>query len=678
MSEIAKKIKGSAQEYLDGIGDPRNRDGSSLMAPEDLENDLREVLEWISGDSQFGDVKLPRFGLISLLMRSTPCYVYGHPAMKKDFGTTAFTDGVHIFICDDFYDKLLADSKKSKGNDYGIELLLMHEVMHIAFNHVKRLRQFPADIRNIATDLSINTKLQTGFPDLKWCNTLKEAGLGFKPGDVEKYPKMSEEAIAREIVIDRERKKKEEQKQQQQNGKNGQPQNQQGNQQGNQQPGQGQGQPQNQQGGQQPGQGQGQGQGQNPQGSQQPGQGQGQGQGQPQNQQGSQQPGQGQQGGNQQSGQSGGNGQGQQGGNQQGGQSGGNGQGQEQGEGNGPDNSGEKQFGGDGDQHLFDMKDVIESLRKNGLGNVADALGMPKDGDMEGIEAMEKASQTRKLEAIQKASNQMRENGGKYPGAHIVESAEDYVGDLVKGKLTWKLAIRDAIMGEGMKFKYDPEELGDPYFVEEIEEAVGVALTIGQDIPFKPDETVLVLIDTSGSVDKEDLRAFISEVMELKMASNGFGDAASEVVVLSADTVLRGEPVEITDQNAEMFMSQGVKIYGRGGTDLAEPIRQAAALDLFKDKKIRSLVYFSDLFASIPKFHELGLPEGTSVTYVSAPTTTNRSVEQEEAFRRGVEDYAVVVPIREGIEITLDQMERDAGIAGAEDTGITSGKRMKF
>jgi len=661
MSEIAKKqdAKQVAQSF-DYI-DPEDRSGS-LRAPFRLEEDLREVREYVAGEAMFGSVTLPRFGVLSLLMRTTPCYVYGHEALKKNFGTTAFTDGVHIFICDDFYDKLLKDAKESKGNDSGVELLLMHELMHILFNHTRRLRSFTPDIRNIAMDLSINTKLQLGYPALNWSKTLKETGLGFKPGDTERYPSMSEETIAREVMNEKLRKKMKEDEKQQKNGQGKQDQQQQG--QGQPQNGQGQGQPQNGQGQGQPQNGQGQGQPQNGQGQGQPQNGQGQGQ--PQSGQGQGQPQSGQGQGQPQSGQ----GQGQ--------PQNGQGQGQPQsgqGQGQGQQPSQDNVFNGEGDQHIYDMKDVIKVLEENGLENVAKSLNMPKSDDVEAIEEMQRESDMRKNDAVQRAAVQMQQNPGKYPGAHIVESAAEHILGQSKGKLSWKLALREAIFGDGMRFKYNPEELGDPYFVEEIGKTLGLDLPIGQDLPFKPDETVLVLIDTSGSVANSDLAAFITEVMELKTASSGFGDGASEVVVLSADTVLRGEPVEITDQNADEYMNKGIQLHGRGGTDLADPIKQAAKLDMFKEKKIRSLVYFTDLFASIPKFKELGLPEGTSVTYVSAPSTSEGSAEQEEAFRKGVEDYAVVVPIREGIEVNLDQDARDAGMDGMVDNSPSTPKR---
>ncbi|HCJ8468249.1 TPA: hypothetical protein NV714_001986 [Escherichia coli] len=643
MSEIAKK-----QDIQAVSEDPDDREGSSLRAPLRLEEDLDDVKKYLAGEANIGGNLMPRYGLLSLLLRTTPCFVYGLDSFKKKFGTTAFTDGVHIYICDDFYDKLLKDSKDTKGQDFGIELLILHELMHILFNHNRRLRQYPPDISNIACDLSINTKLQVGYPDLRWAKTLKETGVGFKPGDTERYPKMAEEIIARDLINERNIERQKKKEQEEKNGQKGQQQGQQGqqnNQNGQQQPGQSNGQGQPGQGQGQPGQGNGQGQ--PSQGKGQPGQGNGQGQ---------QQPGQGS-----------GNGQpdpnGQQGQGNQNGQGNGNGQGKK--EKDLPNQNGE--FNGENDRHIYDMKDVVEALEAEGLGNVVKALNLPQSGDSEAMEQLQEQADMRKMEAVQRATAQMAQHGSKYPGGHIVESASEFITGMTRGKLSWKMAIRQALFGDGMKFKYNSDELGAPYFVDEIEEIVGVRIPIGQDLPFKPDEAVLAMVDTSGSVQNEDLRAFISEILELKTASQGMGDSASEVIVLSADTVLRGEPIEITDANAAEYMSKGVPLFGRGGTDLAEAVRQASKLDLFKDKKIKSVVYFTDLFDRAPKFAELGLPEGTSVTYVAAPSTTAGSAAYQEEFAKSVEDYAVVVSIREGIEVNLDQAEREAGVDGYTD-----------
>jgi predicted metal-dependent peptidase len=182
-------------------------------------------------------------------------------------------------------------------------------------------------------------------------------------------------------------------------------------------------------------------------------------------------------------------------------------------------------------------------------------------------------------------------------------------------------------------------------------------------LPFKPEETVLCLIDTSGSVNDKDIRAFLSEIFELKTAASGFGDSASEVIVLSADTVLRGEPIEITDANCDELMSNGVKVFGRGGTSLGNSLKQAVALPMFKDKKIKSVVYFTDLYDTVPQYKDLGLPtDDVAMMFIAAPSTGSQHVAE---FAKGVEGWARVAEINEGIEIDISETSMDMPVAPA-------------
>lgn len=575
MSEIIKKVTGQAGAAVENA----DNDKTSLLASFEIEEMLDDVRLFMTGDQMFQGVPLPRFGVLSLLMQQTPVYCYNHPALRK-ICKTAFTDGIHVFICEDFYRRLEKDVTDSKGQEFGIEPLVMHELMHKLLNHTNRLRQFGPIIANKAEDLSINTKLQLGWPEMKWCKSLRETGLGFKAGDIEKWSPLAEETIAREL-LNQELKKR----QQEQNG-------------------QGKGQPQ-------PGQGQPDPNGQPGQSGGQPGQGQPDPNGQPQQ---------------------------------------GGGQGEEP----------TDEFGGDGDIHTVTPEELIKTLEDAGLDGVIEKLGLPKSTDVEKIGEMKEEAMMRQIEAIQKAAAQMSQNGGKYPGGHIVEAAADMVRGFSKGKLSWRLALREALIGDGQRWQYNDEEPGDPYYVEAYKEAAGVEFYIGQDLPHKPQETVFCLIDTSGSVNQEDIRAFLNEIFELKTATGGFSDAASEIIVMSADTVLRGEPIEITDTNVDELMGQGVKVFGRGGTDLGTSARQALALPMFEDKNIKAFVYFTDLYDTPPRFQDLGLKDGTAVVYVAAPSTHSSHCEE---FARAVEDYARVVEIDEGAEVNLTEDFKDSPVS---------------
>ena len=305
-------------------------EGTSLLwASPDLVEDLEDTIHFMAGDRLIDGMLLPRFGVLSLILRTTPTYVYGHPAFKK-MCKTAFTDGVHVFICDEFYEKLLKDVKEAKGSEFGIEPLILHELMHKMFNHVERLKQFPKGLANKAADLSINTKLRSGFPEIEWCKSLRETGLGFKSGDIEKYIPLSEESIARELLAEEMKKR---QQQQQKQGQN--------------QQGQGQGQPQQGQGGQgQPQKGQGQG-------SQDQDQG---------------------------------------------------GQGQD-----GQDEAGDD-FGGEDDDHLITLKDLIETIEDAGLDEVKEILNLPDSDEIEEIGRVMEENQERQHEAIQQATAQAQQH----------------------------------------------------------------------------------------------------------------------------------------------------------------------------------------------------------------------------------------------------------------------------
>lgn len=600
MSQVKQENTVDLDRLINGI--PAGDRSGSLKAPYWMEVELENVKEYMCNDAYVDGIMLPRFGVLSLLLRSTPCFVYGHPALKK-LCQTAFTDGLHVFISDTLFQNLYEEEEASKGKQEGLVPLMMHELMHKLFNHVGRLNAFPPDIANIATDLSINTRLREGFPDIEWVPTLREGGLGFKEGDKEKYLGLSEESIARDLM--QQRLAQQRKQQQQQGGGKGQK--------GQPQPGQGQpGQPQ-------------QGQGQ----SGQPQQGQGQ-KGQPQQ-------------GQSQGGQSDPNGGGQPDPNGQ------NGQG-----GNDPSDV----FGGDGDNHMVDLEDLIKTMEEAGdLQGALEKLGLPPSSEVEKIGQLQEEADMRRVEAVERAASQMSQNGGKYPGSHIVDCAADVVRGFTRGKLTWRLLIQEALLGEGMRYKGSMEEPSSLYYSTEAAELLGIEPYLPVELPFKPQSTVLCLIDTSGSVNDADIKAFLSEIFELKTASNGFSDGASEVIILSADTVLRGEPIEITDTNAEELMQKGVKVFGRGGTDLGHSLAQAVKLPLFQDKNIRSVVYFTDLFDTPPQYKDLGLPhDDVSVVYIAAPSTHSQHVAE---FAKAVANYARVAEINEGTEVDLSENSMD-------------------
>lgn len=551
MTQIVKKnapqAEAASQQSLLSEDNPKN---------DEIADQIQDMKLWISGDKMEGGFLVPRFGLLSLKMRNTPLYAYDHPALMN-ISNTAFTDGVHIFIAADFLRQLNKEEDANNGMEKGAEPLILHELMHMLKNHHRRLTQFDKDIANEAEDLSINAQLQAGFPEIRWVPSLREVGLSFSQGDVEKYAKLAEETIARELI---EKRKK----------KSG-----------------GDGNQQNQQGG-----------GGGSSGKQQS------------------------QGGKQQKG----------------------GKGDQSGSGGDQESS-----GGSGkwdNNHTTTLEELIETLNQNNLGHILEKLDLPQSADAaEEIGKIEEGVRLKDIDAIQKAAAQKAQMGGKYPGAHIVDSCAELVKGFTEGKLQWKLGLKSFMFGDGMRFRYTEMEPGDIYFIDPKDMNMSMEIFTGSDLPHRPEEIVLCLIDTSGSVSQEMLRSFLSEIFNLKRENAGLGDTASEVVVISADTVVRGNAIEITEDNVDELMNSGVGLQGRGGTDLANDLRQTMKLPMFEEKKISAVVFFTDLCDTPPK--KADFPSTLPLCFVTTPHMMS------EEFAKAVKDFARVYAIEEGTEIDL-------------------------
>lgn len=639
MSEVIKKIDAKAAALIDAADD-RGRSGSSLHAPLDLEEQLEAILKWMRGPRHIdipggGSESVPRFGLISLILQQTPIFVYDHPALKQ-ISKTAFTDGMHIFLSADLFD-MLNDNVDENPSTFGMEWVILHEVMHKLFNHVQRLNRFPSDIANEATDLSINTKLDEGYPDLPACPKLKETGLGFKPGDRDRWMHLSEEVIAMELMamrgMNKKRKVENDQGQDGQQGQKGQPgqQGQQGQSSGGQSAG-GQGQPQS---------GKGQ-KGKNdkqspaddplsdlddPQGGGQPGDGQS-------GQQGEQQPGQG---------------------------AGPDGDEQDMGQGSGgqgqKDDGPSDVWGDPDDTHFVSPADLIKVLEENGLDAVKDKLEMPDSDDVEAIGEMEESSRLKQEEAVMQAQAQKARLGGLYPGAHIVDAAGEMVKNFGKAKVTWRLAAQEAFLGGSTKFAPTMEDPNELYYVDEMSEVLGMQPFTSSMLPHTNDEAVLFLVDTSGSMSNNAMKMAVTEGFELKTAAENAGDTAATVFIWSCDTTLRGKPVEINEDNVNEMLSEGVEMKGRGGTDIAMCINQALTHPLLRDKNIRSIVYCSDLQDDpVPRPKTLEDRPELKVVFLGDPGTSPAQVER---FTKGT-SWADVYVIEDALEVDFDMVGEQA------------------
>lgn len=579
---------------------------------DDLAELIHEYLVILRNTVNLKDnITAPRFGVLSILAQSTPIFIYDHPAFKK-ICNTAFTDGINVFIDADFMRKLVIQEEDSGGKNSGILFLLLHELMHKLYCHVDRLKNFPPDIANIAEDLVINGKLVKGFNMLKPVPLLAEIGQGMKPEDAEKYHSMSEEVVA-EMLMRQEmiNKKEEEKKKQEQKDKQKQ-------EKGDKQKGQ-----KGQKG--EPGEGGGEPGEEGPDGDQEDNDSDGQ-----ENENDSKNSGP----------------------NRNKPKGGERPKGEEDGSGDGEEEENENGEGEYSNRHTITPEELIDILTQEGLmDSVGKALKLPEAGDVEGIGKKKDQNRMKIVDAVQEAlAGADKATGGDYPGAHIAEHVADLIGGLERGKIIYKLAIKKHFVGDGQKLANTDDEAAIPWYLDK--ESLGVdPFYTGALVPIAPDETVLVLVDTSGSTGGGDMRKqFLQEALGIKRSISGAGDSARKVYIWSADTVLRGEPVLITDANIEKMRHDGIPIFGDGGTSFRDCLDEALATPLMKKEKIKTVIYFTDCGDSVPRREDFEehLNKGVVIVFITTPGMFNERWNAELT-------WAEVYCIEEGTVVDMDK-----------------------
>ena len=297
--------------------------------------------------------------------------------------------------------------------------------------------------------------------------------------------------------------------------------------------------------------------------------------------------------------------------------------------------------------HIVSEEELREAVAGTDLEYILDKLGAAKTDEER--EAVRQDMERKLISDIQNMEAIQRECGGKLPGSHITDHAREIIEDLQNPRLKWRLGLREMILGDGLNIQMHDEVPGDLYYVDPTDMGLGSPVYLDSPVLAKPDRCVVVIIDTSGSVDHGQLRTFYSEVFGIVDAE---GDQASEIIVLPADTVIRGEP-EILDLDAIQAKARTAEALGRGGTDFATVMRQAMALEILESRKkiLAGVVYFTDLLDNPP--NPADLPEDTPpICFVTTPSAHTAE------FARRVRDWAKVYEIRDGVEIDLEDAPR--------------------
>ena len=120
------------------------------------------------------------------------------------------------------------------------------------------------------------------------------------------------------------------------------------------------------------------------------------------------------------------------------------------------------------------------------------------------------------------------------------------------------------------------------------------------------EQVIAILIDSSGSVDDDMLKDFVSNAVGISRLNKKV-----EIVVVMGDTIGRGKPVVLTHKSAAAL--EEMIVGGRGGTDLTAMIQDTCSMFSIKEngpfakKELSAMVYFTDGGDAAPSAADLKL-----------------------------------------------------------------------
>lgn len=301
--------------------------------------------------------------------------------------------------------------------------------------------------------------------------------------------------------------------------------------------------------------------------------------------------------------------------------------------------------------HEVSMEKVKEVLSKHGYGNLLDTVVKPDTFDPAQMDVLLESAMT-------DAQLERNRLGSYYPGAHIDEYVREVVKPALKHRVNWRQRTMEFLQGSGPLLTrsldeqsilslLDPADLG----MEEDEMPILPGLT-----PTKPEGRIGVLVDSSGSMDEGRLVEAVSFILALRKSAN---DMSPDMDVFSADTSLRGKPIEITEETADRIASEGMAIFGRGGTEITGPLIQL--MDHARDEQIRydAILYITDFGLCAPDASNLphDLPK---LMFLGIPADYKAS----SSVIKQLEEYAEVVCIDKNMDLDLELAASKANVRG--------------
>lgn len=250
------------------------------------------------------------------------------------------------------------------------------------------------------------------------------------------------------------------------------------------------------------------------------------------------------------------------------------------------------------ENHYIPPEDLKEIFERANAQNLSKALGYDTP---EKIEKMRRDTADNTENAVRKAASDMQKAGGSYPGAHMVNCAMRDL-DLSKKPVLEVTQVIQKVLSQQAGRRKTSYDIMTPSIITSVRAAdmgfgsSGDIPYMGTHVPVKPKKNLVVgIIDTSGSTGAILERLAVEAV---NIAKRNRHDTAPEVMLVSADTVVRGKPVMINERNVEKLIKGGLSASGLGGTDFLAPllgvVKATEKGGVLAGRKIDHILYFTD------------------------------------------------------------------------------------
>ena len=322
------------------------------------------------------------------------------------------------------------------------------------------------------------------------------------------------------------------------------------------------------------------------------------------------------------------------------------------------------------DKHFINQGDLAKILEDNGLEHIKKTLNIPDSDDKK---ALKEKSQERKatfeacIETHTQETMDVEKKGGKGRGGSTAMQARKRIELQNKSDLRFKTVMSDMILGNGGEnLTINDNTLNSIFYLDggELGLTSGSRIVEPGNILAQEHGVVLVLVDTSGSVSRDQLIKFMSQIKSIVNSEEE--DSCNTVILYNMDSQISQDFEIINDTNIEEWLDNATAYEG-GGTCIQTGIIQA--LNEFYDneaikyhpkiqnRKLTNLIVFSDGEDNVPNADAImqevfSFREDDNLPFPATVFAFDKKsfISQGENFARGA-PWAITVPIDDKIGV---------------------------